>query len=172
MLPKSRHFTIKYRSLGTRSWIKLIVPALLPLDGSFAHAEGPGRDYAPFLTIDGYERHGFVEHRFDKAVFLNEKGTPTTVAGHFFEIHYSLQDPTVGGVPYLLNSLQDQLKTIHAEVLDQIDRCYGVGQDDLTHALLTVRFRKDNIPVWVAISCSAAGDGYSVYVVEEQGFHR
>jgi hypothetical protein len=164
-----------------RSWTKLIVPALLTLGCSFAHAEGPGRDYPSFLAIDGYERSYFVEHRFDEAVFLSDdKGTKTTVAGHFFEIGYELKDPTAGGDPYLLNSLLEQFKTIHAEVLNRRDNCPRLGHsfppnrydNYLETPVLTVRFERNNIPVWVAITCQTLGsDWYFATVVEEQPFH-
>jgi hypothetical protein len=157
-----------------RSWTKLIVSALLTLGGSFAYAEGPGRDYPPFLAIEGYQRNDFIEHRFDKAEFLSDdKGTKTTVAGHFFRISYRLTDATAAGEPYLLNSLQEQLKTIHAEVLNQHDNCPAGNLDYPENAVFTVRFARNNIPVWVAITCStgASGGDYRVTVVEEQAFH-
>jgi len=162
-----------------RSWTKLIVPALLTLGGSFADAEDPGRDYPSFLAIDGYERSYFLEHRFDKAVFLSDhNGTETTVAGHFFEIGYKLKDPTAGGDPYLLNSLLEQLKTIHAEVLNRRDNCLGTStyfpnSSDISNpesAVLTVRFERNNVPVWGAITCRTS-EWYFVTVVEEQPFH-
>jgi hypothetical protein len=163
-----------------RSWVKLIVPALLTLGGSFAQAEDPGGNYPSFLAIDGYERSYFNEHRFDKAVFLSDdKGTKTIVAGHFFEIGYKLKDPTAGGDPYLLNSLQEQLKTIHAEVLNRHDKCPMSGYLDPPgynydkyqgNPVLTARFERNNIPVWVAITCNTS-EWYFVTVVEEQPFH-
>jgi hypothetical protein len=156
-----------------RSWVKLIVPALVILGGPFANAAGPGRDYAPFVTVQGYERIEFTEHRFDKAVFVSDdKGTKTTVAGHFFNIKYRLTDPTAGGDPYLLSSLQEQVKQIQgAQILNQTDRC---GSDNPSNnPVLTVRFQKGNIPVWVAVNCDGwLGGAYYVTVVEEQAFHQ
>ena len=156
-----------------RSWMKLIVLALVTLGGSFAYAEGPGTDYPPFVAVEGYQRTDFVEHRFDKAVFLSDdKGTKTTVAGHLIYVEYTLKDPTAGGDLYLVSSLQEQLRAIKdAQILNQSDRCPGGSiQIGVTERpVLTIRFNKNNNPVWVAISCR--DPYYSVTVVEEQAFH-
>jgi hypothetical protein len=94
-----------------RNWTKLIVPALVTLGGPFANAAAPGHDYPPFVTIDGYERSNFIEHRFDKAVFVSDdQGTKTTVAGHYISVEYRLKDPIDAGDAYLLSSLQEQVK--------------------------------------------------------------
>jgi hypothetical protein len=152
-----------------RSWMKLIVPALVTLGGPFANAAGPGHDYTPFVAVEGYQRDEFTEHKFDKAVFVSDdKGKKTTVAGYFFKIQYRLTDPTAGGDTYLLSSLQAQVGAIKgAQILNQTDSCNGWYSDQ---AALTVRFQKGNTPVWVAFSC---GNGnYIVTVVEEQAFHQ
>ena len=159
-----------------RSWMKLIVVALVILGGPFANAEGPGHDYPPFVAVEGFQRTTFTEHRFDKAAFLSDdKGTQTTIAGHYFYIGYRLNDPTAGSDPYLLSSFQEQLESFKrkiqkVEVLNKTDRCYGTVDFASYNAVLTVRFQKGNTPVWVAVSCNS-GIGYGVTVVEEQAFH-
>ena len=156
-----------------RSWMKLMVPALVSLGASFAYAEDPGRDYPPFVAVQGYQRTDFVEHRFDKAVFVSDdKGTKTTVAGHLIYVEYTLKDPTAGGDLYLISSLQEQLRAIQdAQILNQADTCPGgsIQMGVTEQPVLTVRFQKGNTPVWVAVSCRNAY--YSVTVVEEQAFH-
>ena len=157
-----------------RSWMTLIVPALVTLGGSSANAEGPGRDYTPFVAVQGYQRDDYIEHRFDKAVFVSDdKGTKTTISGHYIKVWYKLRDQTYGGDPYLLNSLQEQLRAIQgAQTLNQTDRC--TQSDESYNPVLTVRFQKDNTPVWVAVSCSIGPNSgyYSVTVVEEQPFRQ
>jgi len=158
-----------------RSWMKVIVPAIVNLGGlsANANAAGPGHDYPPFVTIQGYQRTDFLEDRFDKAVFLSDdNGTKTTVAGYLIQAIYRLRDPTYGGDPYLYSSLQEQVKAIQgAQILNQTDRCTGSGGAEPYNASLTVRFQKGNTPVWVAVSCLSSF-GYGVTVVEEQAFHQ
>lgn len=153
-----------------RSWMKLIVPTLVTLGGSFAHAEGPGHDYPPFLTIEGYHRTDFTERRFDEAVFVSDDtGTKTAVAGHRIKVEYRLNDETYGGDLYFFSSWKEQLRDIQKQIqglqiLYQVNNCRGGGQP-----VLTVRFQKGDTPVWVAVECWS--DGYNVTAVEEQAFH-
>lgn len=94
-----------------RSWTKLIVPALVALGGSFANADSPEHDYAPFVTIQGYTRDDFEEHRFDEWTFVSDNnGTKTTVEGRRIIEHYRVGDQTYGGELYLLKSLQELLQ--------------------------------------------------------------
>lgn len=158
-----------------RSWMKAITLTVVTLGGLSANAvaQAPGHDYPPFVAVNGYQRSDFLDHRFDKAVFLSDdKGTKTTVAGHLIYNAYELKDPTYGGDPYLINSLQEQVKSIPgAQVLNEDDsrKINGVGVPATPYAFLTIRFQKDNIPVWVAMV--RAGDEYGITVVEEQAFH-
>lgn len=154
------------------SWTKLFVPAFLALGASFANAESPGRDYDPFVTIQGYQRSEFTEHRFDEAQFLsNDKGTKTTVDGHLTIVRYGLADETYGGEIYLRKSLQEQLdeqlkKFPKTQILYNTNEC---TQDNPWAPLFTIRFENGNIPVWVQVDCTYKG--YRVIVLEEQAFH-
>jgi outer membrane protein OmpA-like peptidoglycan-associated protein len=168
-----------------RSWVTIAIAGCLffvasSLAGA-ADPPGPGKDYPPFVPLPGWKRTHYVEHRVDRWKFhadntgndrVSNEGNRVSVEGHFIGLRYDTKDEAASPIE-LLRTLQEQAKSVNAEVLYQVDPdrgdlCSGSGD----FPFFAVRFPRNNVRVWVTVACGGLNQTpitwYGIAIVEEK----